>query len=191
MIVKESDWNDLEEYRNHLEHHGVKGMRWGHRKEKPSSGSTKKKKKKTMSQKLRAIREARAKKRVAKAKARAEKLSAKKEAQRKKILSNPTSLYKHRKEFSYEEINDALKRFEWEEKLQNYSKNRLKNGADYIQSMTNTAINTINLYNQAARVVNSLSNTDNERDLMPYIKNADLQKKKSDDKDDKNKTNKK
>lgn len=176
MIVQEATWNDLKEYRSHLEHYGVKGMRWGHRKEKTTSGSNKKKK--TISKKLRSKRETRAKKRLEKAKLRAKKEAAKKEAQRKKILSNPTSLYRHRKEFSYDEIQNAMRQFEWEQKLQNYSKNRLNNGADYIKTLTNYTINGINLYNQAVRIANAVQGDDK----LPYIKtantNSDKDKKK-------------
>lgn len=163
--ISEKTWNDLSDYRESLEHHGVKGQRWGVRKERKTSGI--KRKKRTFSEKVKARRQKRAKDRVARAKARAEKeqqeaqkkaakQAAAKEKKRKAILNNPTKLYKHRREFTADEIQAAMKQFEWEKKLADYSKNDLNNGAEYINTMFKYANNTINLYNTAARIVNSL-----------------------------------
>lgn len=191
-VISEKEWNDLAEYRDSLEHYGVKGMKWGVQKERKSSGT--KRKKRTFSEKTKARRAQRAKDRVARAKARAEKqeaeakkkaekAAAKAEKRRKQILSNPTSLYKHRKEFTAEEIQAAMKQFEWEKKLGDYSAQRLKNGADFVNTIFTYSNNAINLYNNAARLVNSLDDNSN----LPVIKTTkeileDKKNKKSGDK---------
>lgn len=160
-----------EEY---LEHYGVKGMRWGVRKQKErSSGSgtssRKKKtlnKKKSLSEKRKAKREAKAAAKVEKAKRKAEQEAVRKEKKRQTNLKDPTKLYKHRNEYTQQEIQDALKQFEWEKKLSDYSKQRLSNGADYINTIFKYSNNAINLYNTAARIANSV----NEDSQLPIIK---------------------
>lgn len=168
MRISEKEWNDCADYRESLEHHGVKGMKWGVRKEKESSG-----RRKYRSKEENAKREKQAKAKISRAKARAEKAkkkaekdAARKEKKRKAILENPTLLYKHRREFSQEEIENAVKRFEWEKKLSDYSKGRLSNGADYINTVFKYANNAINVYNTAARLARST----NEKSNLPIIK---------------------
>lgn len=173
--ISERSWNDLSEYREFLEHYGIPGMKWGVRKERKTSG--RRRTKRTFSEKVKARRQQRAKDRVARAKARAEKQQqeaqkkaakeqVKKEKKRQSIMNNPTQLYKHRREFTADEIQNAMKQFEWEKKLSEYSKNDLKNGAEFINTMFTYSNNAINLYNTAARIANSL---DSESKL-PVIK---------------------
>lgn len=177
--MAETRWNDLGEYREALEHYGVPGMKWGVRKQRVSTG---RRKKRTFSEKVKARRAQRAKNRVDRAKARAEKQeaqekkkaekqAAEKEKKRKQILNNPTSLYKHRKEFSYEEIQEAMKQFEWEKKLSSYSRDQLNNGAEFIGTLFKGVNNAINLYNAAARVANSVG----EEETLPFIKSIPSQ----------------
>lgn len=190
--ISEQAWNDLSDYRESLEHYGVKGMRWGVRKERKTSGTQRKKR--TFSEKVKARRKKRAKDRVDRAKARAEKeqqeaqkkvakQQAAKEKKRKSILNNPTQLYKHRREFTADEIQAAMKQFDWEKKLSEYSKNDLKNGAEFINTIFTYTNNAINLYNAAARIANSV----NEDSRLPIIKTTSevLNTKKEKDKDKK------
>lgn len=176
LKIAEKTWNDLSDYRDSLEHYGRKGQKWGqHIFGKDRSGI--KRKKRTFSEKVKARRQKRAKDRVARAKARAEKQAAEERAKaekkerdarkkRQSILNNPTKLYKHRREFTSDEIQNAMKQFEWEKKLSEYSKNDLKNGAEFINTMFQYTNNGINLYNAAARIANSVS----EDSKLPIIK---------------------
>lgn len=182
MTITESRWNDLDDYRDFLEHYGIKGMKWGVRKERKTSGT--KRKKRTFSDKQQARRSQRAKNRVARAKARsekqaeeakrkAEKAAAKKEKRRQAILNNPTQLYKHRREFSQQEIQQAMQQFDWERRLNSYSRDQLNNGAEFINTMFKYVNNATNLYNAAARISNSLGDTN-----LPIIKTTkDLEDK--------------
>lgn len=185
--ISESNWDALSDYRDSLEHYGRKGQKWGeHIFGKERTGT--KRKKRTFSEKVKARRAQRAKNRVARAKARAEKQQqeaqkkaakqqAKKEKKRQSILNNPTSLYKHRREFTADEIQAAMKQFEWEKKLSEYSKNDLKNGADYINTMFNYVNNATNLYNSAARIVNSVA-PDRNLPIIKTTKELEEEKKK-------------
>lgn len=97
---------------NELAHYGVLGMKWGVRKQKyyekkarSSSGSKSKK------YAEKAAKQARANKKY-------------KKAYRAQILSDPTKLYKHRKDFSKEEIDKAMSNFNREQKLRGYSRDK-------------------------------------------------------------------
>lgn len=182
MIVEENTWNDLERYRTELEHTGRKGMKWyqhifgdyqkSAKYAKGSSDATKGTKKSSTDNK-----KEKADKKSADEKARAEKEAAKKEKKRQEILRSPTKLYKHRNEFTYDEIKKAMERFEWEKKLNEYSKNEMNRGADFIKTLNTYANNGINLYNTAARIVNTVSD-DAEINKLPFIGNTDTAKNK-------------
>lgn len=195
MTVEQKDWDDTAKYRDSLEHYGRKGMKWyehifgkeqGHAKYAKNSGSPGTKKtfrdrmnesaKKRASEKA-AKDKAKAEKKAADEKARAEKEAAKKEKKRQDILRSPSKLYKHRNEYTYEEIKAAMDRFRWEKELNSYSKAELQRGSDFIKDMTTYVNNGINLYNAAARIVNSMTG-DGEKNTMPFVGNIDASKNK-------------
>lgn len=136
-----------------LEHYGVLGMKWGIRRSRAE-----KKVKKANAKKMKKVREA-------KKKAASER--AKKEAWRKKVLDDPALLYKHRKQFSKSEIDEAMKQFEWENKLRDMSNKRISQGAEKAAKFLAIAGTAVAGYNLAARVINSFS----EDEKMKYIKN--------------------
>lgn len=158
----------IDEY---FEHHGVKDQTWGVKRGPPypldSNKSAQAKKKKQA-----------AARKAAKKKARKEKVEALKKAAKEKrrrdILNDPAKLYKHRREFSQEEINNALKQFEWEKKLNDLSVSKLEAGrkkADAVLGYLNDAMTG---YNQLARVFNTFV----EGVELPYLANVEPKKKK-------------
>lgn len=160
---------------NELEHYGILGMKWGVRRTPEELGhrtSSSSKKKSTSNVE-------KEKKDTAKKKAQLAKKAAKqKEAadkRRQAILNDPTKLYKHRREFSQEEINNALKQFEWEKRLQDFSTAKLETGRRKTQAALGILTSTLASYDQVARVVNTFG-----KDIkLPYLEKID---KKDDDK---------
>lgn len=116
-------------------------MKWGVRKDR-TKGTSKKSsligKKKTKEEK-----DAEEKSRVAKAK----------EKRRQEILRSPTQLYKHRNEFTQEEIDSAMKRMKWERELRQLSRDEMSRGKTYVDVFIGygkTMSEAYNLYNSAA-----------------------------------------
>lgn len=185
MTLTETEWNDLSEYRDSLEHYGVKGMKWGVRKEPERTGRKRiasaeaKEKGKSRMSYLDRKRKAKAQKRSEKIQKQQQAKQLKEIKRRESILRNPTRLYKHRYEFTQEEINAALKNFEWEKKLQDYSINQLQAGKKYLEAAFTSVNAGINFYNAAARIANTMN-----PDSLPYI--PTIKGKKDKKKDEKN-----
>lgn len=183
MNFSDELWSDLESG-NSLEHYGRKGMQWykhifgeyqDHAKYSSGSKDSSKSGSKTKSA-PKSRNEERAKIKAAKKKEAEEKKAARdaarKELKRQKILSNPTKLYKHRNQFTYEEIRKAMEKFEWEQKLSGYSKARLRNGSDYIKTLTDYAVNGTKLYNACAEIANAMNKNGKQ---LPIIRSNQQQ----------------
>lgn len=215
-------------YAEYLEHHGVKGQRWGirrtpeqlgHRRKRDATSygsASSKKGKPSVSKSLANRREVAAKERAAKKEAalkrkveqRAKKLQRKQEqkekkkakkeaitkekaakkaqediARREKILQDPTLLYKHRKEFSPDEIKKAMTNIKMEQELQDLSMKRLGIGQQYIDTAVKYAETGIKAYNKAASIYNAFNQ---DKDDLPIIQSGggNKKKKKKDQKDD-------
>lgn len=168
-----------------LYHHGIKGQSWGDKNGPPypldrkvsravSRGMSKKEiqqmKKDEMIKQKEAERKAQERKKTL-AKARAAKVKKKQDAEREekrkereearqakrkeKILSDPSKLYKHRKEFTKEELSNAMRVFEFENKLSNLSKERIKQGAEFSKSLVTIGAASLTGWNMVASIYNS------------------------------------
>lgn len=151
---------------DYLEHYGRKGMKWYQHifGKEASANRAKKKRVKAMQKGKKKAAAARKKKAEEEKKA-----AAKKQA----ILRSPSKLYKNRYDFSQEEINAALKNFEWEKKLNDYSAARIEVAAKQAQNFIKLAGSGIAGYNYIASVYNAF----NEDNPIPKI-NLGSDKKK-------------
>ncbi len=128
-----------------LYHHGIKGMRWGVRKQRESSSlgsrfrAQIKKKKLSMQRKSQAYK------------------ARKTRARRAEILKDPVKLNKHKNEFSNEEIKKALERFDLEKKLSQASRDQIQKGADWIGVYSKYATNAYVTANQVNNIVSLLT----------------------------------
>lgn len=135
------------EQNNELAHYGVLGMKWGVRKEKYYANKAKKssgEKAKKYTEKL--IKQKKANKKY-------------KKAYRAQILSDPTKLYKHRKDFSKEEIDKAMNNFNREERLRNYSQNKQNSKLNTIKRITaygTAALGTYAVVKKGKKIVDDM-----------------------------------
>lgn len=179
-----NDDNKLEEFSSHqgfLEHYGVPGMKWGIRKERETTGRRTSAKRVSKVQNrlslLNQRKERKAQQQMEKEKKAAEKQARREAQKRQDILNSPTRLYKHRRDYSQEEINNALRQFEWERKLKEYSKAEIKAGKEFIDNLFQYTNSAINLYNSSARIVNSFDLSEKPWKYIETVK-PDSQKKK-------------
>lgn len=145
---------------NSLEHHQVKGGQWGvmHGPPYPLSRQNKKEAqadyKKNLEKRRKEREKERTKKRIAKAQAKAAKKEAneKKAAERKaeklerdkkKYSKTAKDLYEHRELFTYQEIADALQKFEWENKIKDYMDKDFTRAKDAIGTFKNYSENLV------------------------------------------------
>lgn len=132
---------------NTLQHHGVKGMRWGFRRYQNADGSLTAAGKKRQAKNLKKARDAAAKKREEKKAI---------EEKRAKLLTSTDAkeLYKNRDLLSNAEINDRLNRIDLEARLasratsdsRNTNSDYMRSGADTINKITNTFRSIDNAY---------------------------------------------
>lgn len=120
---------------------------------------------------------AREKQKAMKRQAREQKKSAKKaeqerkarekfEKNKKEILKNPSKVLQNYDRLTKEEINESLYRFDLQKKLANVNRDKINRGADYLNGLMRASTSGILLYNNVARIANSLAGTD-----LKYIYN--------------------
>lgn len=162
---------------NFLEHHGIAGQKWGKQHGPPyplDRNSAKQAKLKEKAKARQAREKERTKKRIAKAEKKEERLAKKKEKdsqrtaektakKKEKYSKTAESLYKHRDMYSYQEISDALQKFEWENKIKDYmdkdmtrAKNKAETMAKTTQSVVSFAKSMIDGYNVVVGVSNAM-----------------------------------
>ena len=129
-ILTTNGFEDLDS--DFLEHYGREGMKWYQHiygKEQSHAKYAEKTSKKDQ--------------RMAK---KAQKIAEKESRRKEKILQSPTKTYKHRREFTKAEMDEALKTFEWESKLSTFARNEFGLGEKYLNMLLKYGTTIVGLY---------------------------------------------
>lgn len=185
-----------------LEHHGVDGQQWGKRRGPPYPLSrADKAKNRAVAKREREKEKARKRmKKAAKKKAVEEKKTAKKEhrsaeeaakaaaelaAKKAKYAKKPKSLYTHRELFTTQEIESALKGFEWENKMldaMDKDFERAKKNVSTFKDFSKTIVDFVGIGIDGYNTIATL-NRHFGGDMKPIAKlNANQPQRKDDDK---------
>lgn len=181
-------------YAEYLEHYGVKGQRWGIRRtpeqlgHRTVSGKSRSTERRVIEGKPRGMFKLRVvqgtepskeEKKALKKQVREEQKVAKKAMEatirRDEIMRDPKLLYKHRREFSPEEIKKAMDRIRMEQDLRQLSINDLSAGQVYLQTAVKYAETGISAYNKVASVYNAF---EKQGKPLPMISATSSTKKK-------------
>lgn len=153
-----------------LEHHGIIGMKWGVRRTPEQLGHASKKSVSKGKNAVDLLKE-----KLAKKKLKAKQVSEAK--RRQKILSDPGLLKDHYKEFSEDEVRNAIKNFRTEKEISDLSKDRIRQAENFLGSMAKITTSAIVVYNNATKAYNTFFPTEKP---LPQIKNPDKVKEKKD-----------
>lgn len=165
----------MEVQMNELYHHGVKGMKWGVRRTREQLGYPESRRKKQTVKSKKRSRSSKDKQ-FSRLRSIAEK---KNQNSREEILKSPTKLYRHREEFTKQEIDDAIRRFETERKLNELSAYELNAGKRYVDALLGYADTGIKAYNTYAKLHNAFGKGEKLKQI-----GQDGKKDKKKDKDD-------
>lgn len=182
----------MESYSEYLEHHGIKGQRWGVRRTPEQLGHRRVEGKQRVIEgkpggmfKMRVVQgtePSKAEQKELKKKERLEQIAEKKAKEqlerREKILKDPRLLYKHRYEFSPEEIKKAMGDIQTMQNLRQLSVNELSAGEVYLNTAVKYAKTGIEAYNTAAKIYNAFNKDDKHTAPIIGAKSEAKQKKK-------------
>lgn len=161
-------------------HHGIKGQEWGERNGPPypldRNAKRQEAKKRRAAERVKR-QAAKKRKRMKRAQERIEKSEAKKAEKEKeknekakrdraRYLMSAKETYRHRHEFSAEEIQEAMKRFQWEKTLRELSQSEMEAGVKAINSVLNYGESGIRGWNMIARVANGIAK---DEEFLPLI----------------------
>ena len=181
---------DSNKNNNYLSHHGIKGQKWGLRRYQNPDGSlteegrrrrgfsdkkegpslkklVKKAQEKSDTKKVKAAVMAHEKKVQKKSDEKNAKTEAKKHEELKKyVREHPSKLYKHRTEFSREELNKLIDDINFDRRLKDIQSQETRRTLDKVRNVANN-LNTIRnfaetskgIYNLAAEINNTLVDT--------------------------------
>lgn len=161
-------------------HHGIKGQEWGERNGPPypldRNAKRQEAKKRRAAERVKR-QAAKKRKRMKRAQARIEKSEAKKVEREKakaekakkdhaRYLKSAKETYRHRHEFSADELQEAMKRFQWEKTLRDLSQSEIEAGTKAINAILNYGDAGIRGWNMIARVANGIAK---DEDFLPLI----------------------
>ena len=148
MIVRRLPDSELELY-----HHGIKGQRWGVRRFQKSDGSSSSKRRRGIIEQI-SINRRMKKLRKAKTKKQAEK------AKREAIINsgNRKAVKKIQKQLTNEELDRAIKRIEFNQKLNSVDPSKKAQIAMFVDKYANTAKNLGDYADTASKIMKAVSN---------------------------------
>lgn len=146
----------------YLAHHGIKGQKWGVRNYQNPDGSLT-----ALGRARRGYGNKKANKAAERAKAKAEKKAASKASRhenlKKYVRNHPASIYRHRSEFSSDEINKLVDEIRTDRKLKDIRNEEIQRGWDTVKQISNNlgtvknlAENAKGVYNLAVEVQNTM-----------------------------------
>lgn len=146
---------------NYIAHHGIKGQKWGVRRFQNPDGTRTalgKSRGKSMKDRIKARSEqrseARAEKKAVSAEERHEKL-------RQQVIRHPKDLYKHKAEFSKEEVEKIIKDIEFDRKIKDVKISEIKRGMESYSRLKEAFKTTSELMSSAKIVYNTAIETHN------------------------------
>lgn len=143
-----------------LYHYGVKGQKWGVRRTPEQLGHPKLTRAEKKAAKLReknSKKREKARKKALKAANRAKKEQAKFDKEKSELMRSPITMAKYKEKFTNEEIEAALKRFEMEKKLSDYSAKERNRGKEFVDDMIGFAETAKRGYNLYVDVYNTFN----------------------------------
>lgn len=174
-----------------LKHHGVKGQRWGVKRTPEQLGHPQRTKAQIKRDKKRDKELAKLRKRQKIEKREQQAKAAKSfkfRREKAEILRSPAKMLQYRDYLTDEEIEKALKRFEMEKKLADFTRSERKRGGEFVKDVVDFTETSVKGYNMFADIYNSLKGEEGKK-----LKTITLTggKKDKDDKKDKDKDEKK
>lgn len=180
----DSAYHDIDECNDILEHYGTPrhSGRYpygsGDRPYQRLEGGSSKKAQRAYNKQVKKLNKQKAKEKE-EAEKKAESERKEKEAAEKarvRNLRDPRKLREHQYEYSADEVNEALKRFEWDKKLYEFDTAKMQRGAEYMQTFLKYATSAVGIYNVGANIYNSIQNREDA--VLPLISTGSGQQKK-------------
>lgn len=143
-----------------LYHYGIKGQKWGVRRTPEQLGHPKPTRAEKKASKIReknARKREKARRKAQKAAKYYAKKNAKFEKEKAEIMRSPMSMVKYKEKFTDEEIDKALKRFEMEKKLADYSATERKRGKEFVSDLISYGETAVKGYNLYADIYNTFN----------------------------------
>ena len=158
----------MENNNDYLAHHGIKGQKWGVTRTPEQLGHTKKLRPKKQSKKesyLSTLKTKLEKRQAEKKAAQAEQKAAKKAEEHEKLKeelrNHPSRIYRHRNELTEDDVNDIMKKVNFDQKCKdirteqfNRGMAKIRSAQQNIKTFAELLNSSVGLYNNTAMIYN-------------------------------------